>query len=242
MTGPPTAEPSPVLVRHEQRTAVVELARPPANMIDETLALRLRSCLEELDASSDTDAIVLTGAGEVFCGGADAAAVRSSGRAEEFAEAITGLFAFFPASTTPLLAAVNGDALAGGFGLVCSCDIVIVADGARLGTNEAKLGGWPALAMLPALRRVPEKAAIRNVLTGEPFTTPEALALGIVDEVVAPADLLARTRQWADAVTVSGRAVATGRPQFYRARQQTYPQALAEARGALARAFSPSQP
>lgn len=237
MTGEPGTSPAPVAVRVEGRTAVIELDRPPANLIDEAMAVGLHESLTELDARADVAAIVVTGAGPLFCGGADAAAVRASGRGAVFADAVARLFSFFPRSTTPLVAAVNGDALAGGFGLMCACDVVIVAEGARLGTNEAAHGAWPALAQVPAIRRVPEKAALTNALTGEPFTTSQALRLGIVDEVVPRTGLDARVRHWAAAVTAAGPAVATGRPLFYRARELSYEQAVEEARRALTRAF-----
>jgi enoyl-CoA hydratase/carnithine racemase len=239
VTGQPGAPSTPVAVRVEGRTAVLELNRPPANLIDEAMAVRLHESLCDLDARADVHAIVVTGAGEVFCGGADAATVRASGRAVPFADAVARLFAFLPRSTTPLVAAVNGDALAGGFGLMCACDVVVVAEGARLGTNEAAHGAWPALAQVPTIRRVPEKAALTNALTGEPFTTGQALRLGIVDEVVPRTRLDARVRHWAGAVTAAGSAVAAGRPMFYRAREQSYEQAVEEARQALTHAFGP---
>jgi enoyl-CoA hydratase/carnithine racemase len=230
---------TPVAVRVEGRTAVLELNRPPANLIDEAMAVRLHESLSDLDGRADIDAIVMTGAGDVFCGGADAQAVRASGRAASFADAVARLFSLLPRSATPVVAAVNGDALAGGFGLMCACDVVVVVEGARLGTNEAAHGAWPMLAQVPAIRRVPEKAALTNALTGEPFTTDQALRLGIVDEVVPRERLDARVRHWAKAVTAAGSAVATGRPLFYRARDLSYEQAVDEARQALTRAFGP---
>jgi enoyl-CoA hydratase/carnithine racemase len=239
VTGQPGARATSVAVRLEERTAVLVLDRPPLNLIDEAMAVRLHECLSDLDGRADVDAIVVTGAGDVFCGGADAGAVRASGRAAPFADAVARLFAFLPRSTTPLVAAVNGDALAGGFGLMCACDVVVVVEGARLGTNEAAYGAWPALAQVPAIRRVPEKAALTNALTGEPFTTKQALRLGIVDEVVSRAQLAARVRHWARAVTAAGSAVAIGRPLFYRARELPYERAVDEARQMLTRAFEP---
>jgi enoyl-CoA hydratase/carnithine racemase len=95
------------------------------------------------------------------------------------------------------------------------------------------------LAQVPAIRRVPEKAALTNALTGEPFTTEQALRLGIIDEVVPRTRFDARVRHWAGAVTAAGSAVATGRPLFYRSREQSYEQAVEEARQALTRAFGP---
>ncbi|EMY35189.1 enoyl-CoA hydratase, partial [Arthrobacter crystallopoietes BAB-32] len=132
----------------------------------------------------------------------------------------------FPALRTPVLAAVNGDALAGGFGLVCSADIVIAVDTARLGTIEATLGTWPAVAQSPALRRVPAKAAITNILTGEPFSAGRAQQLGVIDEAVPADHLQERVAYYAEAVQRSGAAGRLGRPLMYASFDQDYGQAL----------------
>lgn len=220
------------------RTGWVVMSRPPKNLIDEQLAVDMLDALRAQESRTDVDAIVLAGSGDVFCGGADAAAVRRSGRAEQFAEAVGELFAFFAQSRKPIVGAVHGDALAGGFGLVCSCDVVVLGAGARVGTIEAQFGAWPMLAQVPVARRLPEKAAIRNALTGEPFTAGQALGLGVVDEVVATDDVHDRADHWARRVAVSGAACAIGRPLFFQGRDQDYLQALKDAQHALARSFT----
>ena len=214
------------------------MSRPPKNMIDEQMAVELLDALQAQEASPDVDAIVLAGAGEYFCAGADAASVRESGRAEEFAQAVGELFGFFPGSRKPIVGAVRGDALAGGFGLLCSCDVVVLGSGAEVGTIEAQFGAWPMLAQVPVTRRVPEKAALLNILTGEPFTAERALALGVVDEVVAPGDVQDRAQHWARKVAVAGAACAVGRPLFFRGRDQDYIRALKGAQDAFARSFT----
>ena len=114
-----------------------------------------------------------------------------------------------------MVAAVNGDALAGGFGLACAADIVLAVEGASLGTIEAKLGTWPMIAQVPASRRVPVKAGLRNALTGVPFTTREAKDLGIIDEIVPDGDLLrARVTQIVREATVGGDAARRGKPML----------------------------
>jgi enoyl-CoA hydratase/carnithine racemase len=207
-------------------------------MIDEQMAVELLDALKGQEASPDVDVIVLAGAGECFCAGADAASVRRSGRAEEFAQAVGDLFGFFPGSPKPIVGAVRGDALAGGFGLLCSCDVVVLGAGAEVGTIEAQFGAWPMIAQVPVTRRVPEKAALVNILTGEPFSAERALALGVVDEVVAVGHVHDRAEHWARKIAVSGAACAVGRPLFFQSRDQDYMQALKGAQGAFARSFT----
>ncbi|GAA1016379.1 putative enoyl-CoA hydratase echA8 [Acrocarpospora pleiomorpha] len=215
-------------LRREGRVTWVTLRRPPRNLLDADLTARLYRTLVELDDDADTGAIVITGEGEYFCGGADGPRLRETGTAKAFAAAAVDLFGRFPRSRTPILAAVNGDALAGGFGLVCAADIVIAVEGSRLGTIEATLGTWPMIAQVAAARRVPEKAAITNALTGQPFTAARALDLGIVDEVVPTDRLHERVTHYAHLSMAGGAAALVGRPLFYRGKGQTIDDALRE--------------
>ena len=226
-----------VSVRHDDRIAWVTMNRPPKNLLDAEMTAGLHRTISELDSDGDVGAIVLTGEGEFFCGGADGPALRETGTAKEFADAAVDLFGYFPRSRTPVLAAVNGDALAGGFGLVCSCDIVVAVEGSRLGTIEATLGTWPMIAQVAAARRLPQKAAITNVLTGQPFPAQRALALGAVDEVVGPADLQERITDYATLAMASGAAGAIGRPLFHRGLDQPLDEALRESAAAFSEMF-----
>ncbi|WP_372698676.1 enoyl-CoA hydratase/isomerase family protein [Arthrobacter sp. JSM 101049] len=215
-----------VRIHREDAVAYLTLERGDRNLLDADMTRELASALRSLDDDDAVGAVVLTGAGGIFCGGADGPHIRASGTAREFADAVVDLFELFPTLRTPVIAAVNGDALAGGFGLVCSADVVIVVDTARLGTIEATLGTWPAVAQAPALRRVPAKAAITNILTGEPFTAERAERLGVVDEVVPAAELDERVAHYARAVQLSGAAGRLGRPLMHAALDQDYGQAL----------------
>lgn len=193
--------------------ARLTLRRGERNLIDASLTRELADALHRLDADESVTALVLTGAGEAFCGGADGPHIRETGTAGPFADAAVDLFATLAETRLPVIAAANGDALAGGFGLVCSADIVIAAEAASFGTIEASLGTWPTIAQVPASRRVPPKAALRNALTGVPFSSAEALALGIVDEVLPTGEeVLARAEEIARQVGRGNRAVALGRP------------------------------
>jgi enoyl-CoA hydratase/carnithine racemase len=229
--------PSSVEVRREGRVAWATLRRPPKNLLDAELTAQLYRVLVELDADDEVGAIVLTGDGEYFCAGADGPELRRTGTAKEFATAAVDLFGQFPRSRTPILAAVNGDALAGGFGLVCSADIVVAVEGSRLGTIEATLGTWPMIAQVAAARRVPEKAAITNALTGQPFTAQRALQLGIVDEVVRPEELVEGVMHYAELSMAGGAAALIGRPLFYRSTGQHIDDALREGADAFVSMF-----
>ncbi|WP_051423199.1 enoyl-CoA hydratase/isomerase family protein [Arthrobacter sp. MA-N2] len=222
------AEENAVQLSIHGRTGRIVLQRGEKNLLNAQMCAQLYDGLRSLDENPGVGAIVITGAGDHFCGGADGAHIRETGTAGEFAAAVVDLFGYFPESTTPIIAAVNGDALAGGFGLACSADIVIAVDTAQLGTIEARLGTWPAIAQVAAARRVPLKAAITNALTGDPFDAARSLALGIVDEVVPREDLDARIEHYAEAVMRSGEAVRIGRPLFYRSLNQEYRTALHE--------------
>jgi enoyl-CoA hydratase/carnithine racemase len=87
-------------------------------------------------------------------------------------------------SPVPVIARVNGHALAGGFGLVCACDFAIVADHARLGVPEARIGLFPMMILPFMLRTIPRRKLLELCVTGEPISAAEALAHGMVNHVV----------------------------------------------------------
>ncbi|WP_349428823.1 enoyl-CoA hydratase/isomerase family protein [Microbacterium sp. LWS13-1.2] len=201
-------------VARDGDVAWLTLHRGERNLLDAELTRALADAVAELDTQGVT-AMVLTGAGAVFCAGADASKLRATGTAREFADAAIDLFCNLAEAQAPVIAAVNGDALAGGFGIACAADIVIAVDGAALGTVEAALGTWPMIAQVPASRRVPPKAAIRNALTGVPFTTAEAKDLGVIDEILSDAGALrVRAAEVAREVTVGGAAARRGKPML----------------------------
>lgn len=191
----------------------VRMRRGERNLLDAGLTRSLADTVTELSNDPTVAVLVLTGAGVAFCGGADGAALRETGSAQVFADAAVDLFVGLAEAPFPVIAALNGDALAGGFGLACAADIVICVETAAVGTVEASLGTWPMIAQVPASRRVPPKAALRNALTGVPFTAQEALGLGIVDEVLPNQEsVLSRARELAQEIGRGNRAIAMGRP------------------------------
>jgi enoyl-CoA hydratase/carnithine racemase len=177
------------LVEFERRghIALLTLNRPEArNAISPEVSQAMAALLDEIEADSELRAVVLTGAGDVFSAGADLKVV-AQGRAMEIASGKGGFAGVvtrdFP---KPLIAAVNGSALAGGFEIVLSCDLVIAADTARFGIPEVKRGLMAAAGGLIRLpKRVPLAIALELAMTGDPIDADRALALGLVNRVVA---------------------------------------------------------
>jgi len=176
------------IVLHERRgnVALVTLNRPGArNAISPEVSQAMAEVLDTIEADPDARAVVVTGTGEVFSAGADLKVV-AQGRGMEIARAKGGFAGLvqrdFP---KPIIAAVNGPALAGGFEIVLSCDLVVAADTARFGVPEAQRGLMAAAGGLIRLpKRVPLAIALELAMTGDPISADRALALGLVNRVV----------------------------------------------------------
>ena len=181
------AESEPVLRQRHGKVELVTLNREHArNAIDGPTTIALERTFDELTDDPDVWAVVLTGSGErAFSAGMDLKAF-SSGQAGDIMSSRYGFGGIaqrkFP---KPLIAAVNGFALAGGCELVLSCDLVVAAEHASFGIPEVKRGLVAAgggLLRLP--KRVPYHVAVELALTGEMVTAERAYALGLVNRVV----------------------------------------------------------
>jgi len=176
------------IVEFERRghAALVTLNRPEArNAISPEVSQAMAAVLDEVEADPELRAVVLTGAGEVFCAGADLKVI-ASGRAADIASGKGGFAGVvtrdFP---KPIIAAVNGPALAGGCEIVLACDLVVAAEAAVFGIPEVKRGLMAAAGGLIRLpKRVPLAIALELAMTGDPIDAPRALALGLVNRVV----------------------------------------------------------
>jgi enoyl-CoA hydratase len=174
------------LLERRGNIALLTLNRPSArNAISPEVSQTMAGLLDEIEADDDLRAVVLTGAGEVFSAGADLKVV-AQGRGMEIARGKGGFAGIvtrdFP---KPVIAAVNGPALAGGFEIVLSCDLVVAADTSRFGIPEAQRGLMAAAGGLIRLpKRVPLAIALEMAMTGDPIDASRALALGLVNRVV----------------------------------------------------------
>lgn len=183
---------------------IIWLNRPERlNAVNQKLTDAMRSVLAVVEADDALRAVVLAGRGRVFCAGMDLAGFAAGERPGLTDE---DRFAGFANArrTKPAIAAVQGAALAGGFELVLSCDMVVAAEGAQFGLPEVKRGLFPAgggTLRLP--RRIPLPVANEMLLTGEPVDARRALALGLVNRVVPETELLETALTMAEAVALN---------------------------------------
>ncbi len=189
---------SQLSIRREGSVLVVTLNRPEVrNALSRTLRAELTSALSDAAEHDDVRAVVLTGAGAAFCAGLDLNELEESlafDSAEHRADsqALAALFLQLVRFPKPLVAAVNGSAVAGGAGLVTACDVAVMAQGARLGYTEARIGFVAALVAVLLVRQVGDKHARDLLLSARLIDADEALSLGLVNEVAAPEAVLDR--------------------------------------------------
>lgn len=171
------------------RVEILRLNRPAArNAMNPELSLAMESALDEIENDRDVWIVVVTGTGPVFCAGADLKVV-AQGRGIEINAPKGGFGGLvtrdFP---KPIIAAVNGPALAGGFELVLACDLVVAAEDATFGLPEAKRGLLAAAGgPIRLAQRIALATALEIVMTGDQIPAARAYQLGLVNRVV-PAD------------------------------------------------------
>lgn len=171
-----------VLTEQRGRVLLITLNRPDAmNSINGALAGGLIEAVEKLNADDGLTAAVLTGAGKGFSAGMD---LKAFSRGED----VSGLFRFVQgAAEKPLIAAVEGFALAGGLELALTCDLIVAGKNAKFGIPEVKVGLFAAAGGLMRLpRMVGQGKAMEMALTGEPIAAEEALQYGLVARVTEP--------------------------------------------------------
>lgn len=194
--------------------AVVTIDRPGRrNALSVAVIAGLSDTLDRARYDPAARAVVLTGAGPSFCSGMDLKEARQAGSDDVAAEraavaaaqALADLFVQVHDLPKPTIAALNGDALAGGAGLAMACDLVVAADSARIGYPEVKRGLVAAIVMHDLSRLVGGRRARQLLLTGEPISAAEAERWGLVNRVVPSAECL-------DAAIALGRSLAEAGP------------------------------
>src|SRR6202050_2711454 len=186
-------------LEYEGELAIVTLARPEKrNAISTQMIEELLASLAEVQSSAARVAI-LTGEGKAFCSGMAldelrAIATRSAVEHLEDSRRMARLFRTVYSFPKPLIAAVNGHALAGGCGLATLADFTLAVPEAKFGYTEARIGFIPALVSVFLRRQIGEKLTRDLCLTGRLFDAAEAKSLGLVNEIVAPAELLNTAR------------------------------------------------
>jgi enoyl-CoA hydratase/carnithine racemase len=222
-----------LLIDNDGTVRILTMNRPEKrNALNTALSEALLNSLREADADMSVRAIVLTGAGPAFCAGADLsefAEMQSDNaalvaRRSQLTMELQGVFAKL---SKPVVSAINGAAMGGGAGLAIGGDIAIISETARIGYPEVKRGIVAAVVMANIVRHVGRKAAFELVGTGEPVDATRALALGLVNRVVAPEKLMETALQFAQAMAaVAPQAMAATKNLFYRVADLPFDEAL----------------
>lgn len=187
------------------RVAVITIRRPEArNAVNADVAEAMEAAIDRLEEDPDVWVGVVTGEGPVFSAGADLKAI-SSGQAAGMSTRKGGFAGLARRERSkPLIAAVDGPALAGGCEIVLSCDLVVASTNARFGLPEVKRSLVAAAGGVFRLARVlPPKVAMEVVLTGDPIDVERAHALGLVNQVVGPGDAVDAAVALAERITVN---------------------------------------
>jgi methylglutaconyl-CoA hydratase len=203
----------PVLLSNDEGAVrVLSLNRPRSrNALDGELRRALTEALAAAEAEPGVRAVVLTGNGAAFCAGMDLAELetlldRSPEQHLEDSRRLGELFLRLHSFPKPVVAAVNGHAVAGGAGLAVACDVVVIAEEARIGFSEARIGFVAALVGVLLARSVGERLARELLLEARLLGGREAVERGLANEAVPAAEVLGRAVERA-------RAIAEGSPQ-----------------------------
>lgn len=195
---------SPVLTEVVGGALVVTIDRPQArNAVNLAVAQGLADAMDRLDADDALSVGVVTGAGGTFCSGMDLKAFAAGERPNIPGRGFAGMCR--RAAEKPLIAAVEGWALAGGCEVALACDLIVAAQDAAFGIPEVKRGlvaGAGGLIRLP--RRIPAGLAMELALTGDPLPAPRAHAIGLVNVLAEPGQALAGALDLARRIAANG--------------------------------------
>jgi methylglutaconyl-CoA hydratase len=185
--------------------SIITLDRPEKrNAISTQMIAELQAALDEIE-KTHTRVVILTGSGKAFCAGIDLDYLQAIGRQsaaenQDDSKRIAKMFRKIWSYSRPMIAAVNGHALAGGCGIATLCDFTLAVPEAKFGYTEVKIGFLPAIVSVFLTRQVGEKRARDLLLTGRLVEAAEAKELGLVNEIVAAEKLMARAHELAETI------------------------------------------
>jgi enoyl-CoA hydratase len=199
-----SAEDEAVLRERRGRILLITINRPDQrNAINAAVARGIGAALDELDAEAGLSVGVLTGAGKGFCAGMDLKAFVTGERPYVEGRGFAGITQ--RSADKPLIAAIEGFAVAGGLEVALACDLIVAARGARLGVPEVKrslVAAGGALLRLP--RALPRNVASELALTGDPIEAERAYELGLVNRLAEPGQSLTAALQLAETIAANG--------------------------------------
>jgi len=221
-----------VLVTLEGNVATVTLNRPDQrNPLGATMLRDLATAFRWCQQEEAVRVVVLTGAGDrAFCAGADLGSFGDGMTDLELfrsRDLFVDLFLLMADLGKPIVGRINGHALAGGFGLACSCDILVAVDTATFGTPEINVGIWPMMIQAVLSRSLPRKVLLEMEMLGDRWTAMRLEALGVVNHVVTREQLDATVGDIATKLArKSPAAMRLGRDSFYRQQDMDFRAAL----------------
>ncbi len=193
-----------VLTEARGRVLLITINRPDQrNAVNAAVANGIAAALDRLDAEAELSVGILTGAGKGFCAGMDLKAFVAGERPYAGDRGFAGITQ--RASEKPLIAAIEGFAVAGGLEVALSCDLIVAARGARLGIPEVKrslVAAGGALLRLP--RVLPRNVALELALTGEPIEAERGYELGLVNRVSEPGQAVQSALELAETIGANG--------------------------------------
>ncbi|HEV7747103.1 MAG TPA: enoyl-CoA hydratase-related protein [Pyrinomonadaceae bacterium] len=212
----------PVLYEVHGAIARLTLNRPEKrNALNDALISGLKNALQEANSDASVRVVVISGAGNDFCSGADLASLQkiadgSVAENVDDARSLMNLFLLIRQIQVPVVAAVRGRALAGGCGLATACDIVLASANARFGYPEVKIGFVPAMVTAILRRNVSEKRAFELITRGAEIGAEEARQFGLVNQLFADDGFDAEVTRYVGAFEkVSKSAVALTKSLLY---------------------------
>ena len=193
---------------HEGAVATITLTRPEKrNAISAQMIEELLAALAEIEHTA-VRAVIITGSGSAFCSGMDLDALKNLAQQSptqnlEDSRRMATMFRRLWAYPKPLIAAVNGPAIAGGCGIATLCDFTIAVPEAKFGYTEVRIGFIPAIVSVFLIRQIGDKRARDLLLTGRILTAEEAKQIGLVNHIVEPDKLMDAARIYAASLVES---------------------------------------
>jgi methylglutaconyl-CoA hydratase len=202
------------------------------NALNEGLIASLKAALKSTEGDESIRVIVIRGAGNDFCSGADLATIKKLTNSTfednlEDARQLMELYSMVRRLPVPVIAAVHGRALAGGAGLATACDVVLAARSSRFGYPEVRIGFVPAMVMAILRRNLGEKVAFELSTLGFEFTADRAHEIGLVNRVLDDPIFETEVQQYADSYAALSRsAIAATKKLLYRMDDLNFDEAI----------------
>jgi enoyl-CoA hydratase len=232
-----------VLYEVADGVATVTLNDPDKrNMLSGAMLTEVVAAMEMARDSEEVRAVVLTGAGKVFCAGADLGGFSADASLIEkhyASDLFLEFFRLMPRLGKPSLCAANGHVLAGGLGLALSCDLVIAKESATFGTPEINVGAFPYMIMALIYRNVPRKKVNEMMLLGDRLSSEEAVTFGLANKAVPAEEFDAAVADWAGRLaSKSPLLIRLGHDAMYRQEGMAVDDALEYLRSQLSLTFT----